>query len=359
MAYTEKFKKEVIRYLKLNSITDTAKKFNISPDTIRYWTNPLHRDKIIKKEKEKYNNLCVVRKKVPYSTEKRAYFREYQQKIKLYKTIPSISYTEDQCKYEIRKLESSLGNYLSIPNNNRCVLTFQQHFYEKERELWQNRDVQDRIISNRCKYLNKTLKELTPGEILRGFKISGEHYGFSHFSSLWFKAFINEFSIKSVYDPCGGWGHRALGVLGTDTTYYYNDFDQRTCEGVRKIVNLANLNNKVVITNNKSEEYILPSNVDAIFTCPPYYNKEKYNNSSFKSYEDFEQWWNKTVQNCLKTKCKYFAIIIDNDNIKCIKNSLQSCHLIREQQMFKNHSHFNRDNIPKSYESLYIYEIIT
>lgn len=355
MAHTQEFKTNVLKYYKQNGITKTAKHFKIYPDTIRYWSNPEHRLKILEKENKKYSLIKQNLPRKPYNPQQKEYFKQYQRILKQIKIEPCINYTNKQRQIELDTLLKTPGSYEALPVYNRNVLTFQQHFYDKERELYKDKKIAKKLLLNREKYLQKNIHKITQGEILRGFKISGLHYGFSHFSPLWFKKFINDFNIKTVYDPCGGWGHRLLGILGTNLEkYYYNDFDLRTVKGVEQIAKFTNLENKIVLTNNKAEEYIPQLNIDAIFTCPPYYNKETYNNKTFKDINDFTIWWNKVVQNCLQTNCKYFGVVIDNENENIIKESLKQFNLVFEQKLTKTRSHLAKQS--PSYEILLVFK---
>jgi hypothetical protein len=275
--------------------------------------------------------------------------------IKSKNTSLSLEYTQNEISDELEYYKHTEGNYGPVPSKNKIVLNYQPHFYDYERVLWQDSFIQEKLINNRCKYLNKTAEELTVAEILRGFKISGIHYGYSHFSPLWFKKFITDFNIKTVYDPCGGWGHRLLGTLGTNLQkYHYNDFDLRTVKGIEEIVKFTNLTNKIEITNFKAEEFIPNKQIDAIFTCPPYYNKETYNNREFKSIEDYSTWWSKVVKNCLQTKCKYFAVVIDSDHQEIIKEPLKSHILIFQNKLGKNRSHFTKES--SAHENILVYQ---
>jgi 16S rRNA G966 N2-methylase RsmD len=357
MAYTDTFKKDVLKYYKANGITKTANYFKIYPDTIRYWVKPEHRLKVLEKENKKYSLIKQNLSRKPYNPEKKEYFKNYQRYLKQIKTIPRIHYTEKQRQKEIDTLLKTPGSYNAQPIYNRCILTFQQHFYEKERELYTDKKIAKKILQNREYYLQKNIHKLNQGEILRGFKISGTYYGYSHFSPLWFKKFIEDYNIKSVYDPCGGWGHRLLGILGTNIEkYYYNDFDIRTVKGVEEIAKFTNLSNKTITTNFKAEEFIPNKDVDAVFTCPPYYNKETYNNKTFQSIEDYSVWWTKVVKKCLQTRCKHFAVVIDNKHENIIKQSLSTHSLILEQKLGKKRSHFTKGS--SAYETLLVYEII-
>ncbi len=267
-----------------------------------------------------------------------------------------LSFSLEELKREKEYYLKTPGNYFQVPPQNKIVLNFQPHFYEKERLLWSNPDIQKKLLTNREKYLGKTADHLSVKEILRGFKISGIHYGYSHFSSLWIKKFLEDFKVKTIYDPCGGWGHRMVGLLGTSIEkYIYNDFDSRTARGVEKIRDFLELNERVEIYNRRAEEFVPESFVDCIFTCPPYYNKETYNLKSFKTLEDFSNWWSKVVENSLKLNPQYFAVIIDSEHQNIISKPLEKFPLILEQKILKKQSHFNLGT--KAKESLLIFFI--
>jgi hypothetical protein len=158
------------------------------------------------------------------------------------------AYTLDQCKREVYNFKKRQPSYDALPCSNRIVHTFQPHFFHKEKELWNNKAIQKRLVENRRKYLEKDT--FTDREILRGFKISGIHMGYSHFSPLWFTKFIKDNDIKSVYDPCGGWGHRLIGAYLGDINYIYNDFWDLTYSGCEKIKDLLNYTNCTLYNND-------------------------------------------------------------------------------------------------------------
>lgn len=267
-----------------------------------------------------------------------------------------LKYTSKQLEQEKNFYTFSEGNYEIIPPKNKIVLNYQSHFYEIERQLWEQKDIQEKILRNRSHYLNKPTDQLTPAEILRGFKISGVHYGYSHFSPLWFKKFLTDYSIQSVYDPCGGWGHRILGLLGTSVKkYIYNDFDPRTVYAVKEIINFLNLNSVVEIHNQKSQYWSPASSVQCIFTCPPYFNKETYNHKNFKNLEDYSFWWNQVVEQCLKLNPSYFGVIIDSDHLNIISQPLSNYSLIFQQELSKNSSHLSKHS--SSYEMLLVFSL--
>lgn len=269
--------------------------------------------------------------------------------------------SSDKLKNELTWFDSTEGNYNARPRNNKIVLTYQPHFYEKERMLWRSSALQRRLILNRCHHLNKKEEDLLDRELLRGFKISGEHYGFSHFSPLWIKAFIKEFNVQSIYDPCAGWGHRLIGAQ--NIPYFGNDINEKTCNGLKNIVNDMGLKDKLIL-NNDASEFIPDFNYDAVFTCPPYHDLEDY----WQKLPAYNIWlisfWDKVVKNSIANKPRLFSFVISNRykddmNKICINNGIK---LIKEIQIGSNNlSHFLRSsdkNYDKKLEFLMIYSCI-
>ena len=111
----------------------------------------------------------------------------------------------------------------------------------------------------------------------------------------------------------------------------------------------------IEIHNNDSSLFVPNTKVDAVFTCPPYFNKETYNNKAFKSKEDFTLWWNKTVDNCLQTNCKYFAYIVNDNTAQMTELKLQDFKLIQKTQLNSSKHHFISDKV--NHEHLYVHAI--
>lgn len=277
------------------------------------------------------------------------------------------SYNNSEIEKEILNVYNQKNKgYSSLSQWNKTVLTYQPHFYEKENTLWKCLDIRKFIVGNRMKYLNKNkVEELNDKELLRGFKISGKHYGFSHFSPFWIKEFIREFNIKSIYDFCAGWGHRLLGVI--DINYIGNDVDKRTYEGLIKINNKINsliFKSPKKCFYNEDSSLFIPNHIyDAVFTCPPYYTTEIYNNelNSTNLYPDYFDWlniwWKKSVQNSLINCKKYFAYVINDKYKNDMNNICLECNLeyIGERILGVSKSHFTKKS--KSKESVQIFKL--
>lgn len=160
------------------------------------------------------------------------------------------------------------------------------------------------------------------------------------------KAFIEEFNVKSIYDPCGGWGHRLLG--SGDLRYIYNDINKITYNNVIKINNHFKLNNKEFYNEDAATiDLTNIEQVDCIFTCPPYLNKEVYSDIGAENLNEleFNEWWFKTMKNSLQICKNYFIFVVSNlmsDIIKYEIPERNGLFLIREQKLGNKFNHFQR-----------------
>jgi len=268
---------------------------------------------------------------------------------------------------ELKILTTKEGDYQSKPQYNKLVLSIQQHFFERENLLWQDPPVREKLLLNREKYLSKSRNELTVRELLRGFKISKLFHGFSHFSPFWIKYFVEKYNISSIYDPCGGWGHRLLGALNCN--YIYNDLDSRTYNGVKDIWGIAKKfsKNSNKYFYNEDAALLTPfEQYESIFTCPPYYNLEKYtyeeSASNKETYEEFLAWWKGVLEKSITNNVKYFGYVIHKNLYKDMNNLIldKGFVLIETSSVGPKNSNFiTNKKLSDSNELLFIFQKIT
>jgi len=266
-----------------------------------------------------------------------------QNKIINVRNINNISFqsSEDQRLKELKNIFKLPGRYSANCDKNVNVKYWQNHFYWYEQRLWKENknNLRDKLIKNRVKYIFKPEEELTQNDILRGFRISGIHRGFSNHSSLWIKKFIDEFDVDVLLDICGGWGHRLFGALGSGggfsnfKKYIYNDINELTLinlvqfyEGwfksnfnINDYPDISFLNNYDASTHNFGKQNL---GYSAVFSCPPYFNTEVYFDETIKdsstakypTYNDWlNVWWRNSIKNTLdEPKLKLFAFVINN-----------------------------------------------
>lgn len=318
--YNKTQKRKILSFLKTHTQAETCRVFKIRPDTLKYWQNAEYKESVKQREAAKYSATTVTKRK--YTKGNAETQRIDAQISRAIKKIPKVLCAKTDIEKELKGLHNKPGSLTAASYSNDSVLHYQQHFYDKERELFSNPKIARRLVKNRQKYLFKEPKDLTDRELLRGFKISGEFYGFSHFAPQWFKWFIEKTNCTSVLDPCGGWGHRMLGTIGTNLErYIYNDFDKKTYEGCKVLYrDWTNMfGTQIHFINQRAEKLDTQQlTYDSIFTCPPYFNKEKYNNTEFKDYEDFKNWWQTVIKNVLNDKVRHVGIVIDSQNIDAI-----------------------------------------
>jgi hypothetical protein len=251
------------------------------------------------------------------------------------------TYTLTECHRELSNLKKSPPSYDSLPTRNRIIHTHQPHFFDTERELWKDKDIRKKLIDNRTKYLQKT--NFSDREILRGFKISGIHMGYTHFSPLWVTKFVEDYKPVCIYDPCGGWGHRLLGCYMADVKYIYNDKWDKSYNGCMDIADFLEYYD-CKFYNEDCTSFTPPEDYDCIFTCPPYNNIEVYNNSPIEDYDDFLC---KMMAQSIKDSVNLIGIVI---NLPYIDNIIQSIpktfSLVNKIPLGTTHhsSHFNKEN---------------
>lgn len=243
----------------------------------------------------------------------------------------------------VKELATTVGRHNSIVRHFQCT-----EFYKHEMEIFATcPNDRRKLIQNRCKYLNKKEWELTPNDLLTGFKKSGIYYGYSHFNPLWTNWFVNKYRIKTIYDPCGGWGHHMLGMLSCDKIIY-NEINRVVSSNVQKMKDYFSIDNLYVHCGD-ARTYI-PDDVDAFFMCPPYYNIEKYDDS-FESLDEYKEFLKSIFDIWHKNNAQIFGIILREDLAELIDELYVESH-----EMIFETSHLTKNTGKKYKEYFYIFK---
>lgn len=243
-------------------------------------------------------------------------------------------------------------------------------FYEHEIQMWndngyyQEIPVQIWLYYNRWKFLNKTPYELSDMEILRGFTISGIRKGYTVFDASLMQRVIKDYDIKSVYDPCAGWGERMLCCYYNDVSYVGIDINEKLRNGHDEMIKAYNMNHQSIIYSD-SGSYALDKTYDAVITCPPYHNMEIYSDDGAENYDynDFLRWWEAVVKQCIGVK--YFCFQINNKYKQDMVNVVvQNGFSLVQTYSYDNNksSHFTRRggvNLKTENETMLVFEKIT
>lgn len=143
------------------------------------------------------------------------------------------------------------------------------------------------------------VKEINP-QILRTI-ISLRKYIAAQFRPSAAKAIYDMFCAKSVLDFSMGWGDRIAGAFASDWVERYVGIDPNSnlilgyVEQIKfyKSIDKKKMSLKLYPDCAENEQLWIDEEFDLIFTSPPYFDKEKYDQSdiqSYKKYKGFDVW---------------------------------------------------------------------
>ena len=242
-------------------------------------------------------------------------------------------------------------------------------FYEKEIVLW-NDDairfsgmaVRPYIYYNRLVYQNKLPDELSDKEILRAFKISGVHRSYSIFDTKLFDEVVQKYNIRSVYDPCAGWGERMLYCKDHDVRYTGVDINEKLEAGYLEMIEDLDITEQQFVLGDAASVDIA-GKYDAAITCPPYGSTEIYSEAGAENFSptEFLQWWKRVVSKASAADIKYFCFQINQkyrDDMTAIV--IQSGFVKIDEFVYDKNksSHFTRKNgvnSKKEYEIMLVF----
>ena len=259
------------------------------------------------------------------------------------------------------------GKLTGTPRNLSIIAKIYQlkEFYKEEINLWNDNVVyknlllQQYLYYNRFKYLNKTPNNLTNIELLRGFKIAGILKGYSSFDTTLMNNFVEKYQIKSIYDPCAGWGERLLYCKSNNIDYLGVDINFSLKNGYDKLIKDFGVKDQCIVYEDSSQ-YKNETSFDCVFTCPPYYDTEIYSNAGSENmtYDSFLNWWNDLIDSSINDHTKYFCFQINQkykrDMAKVLKD--KGFEQIDELSLPVKSNHFNK-HTKKEFESLLVFKI--
>ncbi len=254
-------------------------------------------------------------------------------------------------------------------NINKIVKYYQfPVFYERELALWDENPMYDGVplriflYYNRLKYLGKNPKQLSDLEIMRGFKIAGILRGYTVFNTKGMSEVLEKYDVKSVYDPCAGWGERLLCCFYHDVKYHGIDVNEKLLDGYADmILDYQAQDTCMVYRGDSSNVDVSDVDADMVFTCPPYYNIEIYSpyGAENMDYQSFLDWWDKVVKCSLAVNPRWFSFQINQKYKQDMLNIVLNNGFVLEEEIAlkKQSSHFTRKpgaNRKSEYESVLV-----
>lgn len=226
-------------------------------------------------------------------------------------------------------------------------------FYRREIEQWhENRRFRETTLQvylyhNRLKYIEKTPTELSDLELARGFRIAGILKGYTGFNVTLMDKVLDKYTgIRSVYDPCAGWGERMLCCHNRGISYHGVDVNAALEPGYKAMMaDFGMLGCDIVFAD--SGNLVPPADASAVITCPPYGDTEIYSDSGAEKlgFDDFIAWWGRIVAACAGSSVKYFCFQVNQKYRAPMSKAVADggFALLDEFEYDKNPvSHFNR-----------------
>lgn len=240
-------------------------------------------------------------------------------------------------------------------NNVKIAKHYQfNQFYKNEIALWNDNSLYKTVLLqiylyyNRLMYLGKTPDMLSDVELMRSFTISGVRKGFTSFNSELMNKVIDKYDVKSVYDPCAGWGERMLCAAAHDVEYHGVDINDGLKSGYEQMIKDFCLK-KQNVKFGDSATVIVSQHYDAVITCPPYGSIEKYTDYGAEnlSHNDFIKWWDRVVKNTLLVTPRLFCFQINTkyrDEMLSVVENYGYCLVDEFSFDHKQSSHFTKKN---------------
>lgn len=167
---------------------------------------------------------------------------------------------------------------------------------------WRDEELLRKCINNRIVYKGNNLD---PSKVLYGFsaaKIAPKVSVFNPYLAKYLiSKYLNEFT--TIFDPCSGYSGRLLGATSLGKRYVGQDINATTVDESLQIRDKLNLNTELSVVDSLSTT----GSYEALFTCPPYSDKENWNQEILNLTCD--EWITRFIENY---KCKRYVFVVDN-----------------------------------------------
>lgn len=188
---------------------------------------------------------------------------------------------------------------------HRSVYEAHKKGYKSPIEAWQDKDLVKKAALNRLKEVG----HCEPKDIVRAFSVAKIAPKVSVFKASLAKKLVKSYlsECDTIVDPFSGFSGRMLGVAANGKTYAGKDLNEKHVAESNEIIAYKQLQNCSVIV----EDILKKENVetyDALFTCPPYEDKENWNDSNDAS-KTCDEW----IEICMqKYECKKYLFVVDS-----------------------------------------------
>ena len=180
-------------------------------------------------------------------------------------------------------------------------------------EAWHDEGLMTKLIRNRLIYSSSP--EITPEVLRRGFSPSRIAPRVSLFNPALAKYLISKYLSEYgvIFDPFSGFSGRLLGTCSLGKKYMGSDIDEDHVKESQSIIDYFGLEGTVEVKDVLESSGAYP----CLFTCPPYGDKERWNEKNDLVEKSCDEW----IQECMQRfDCERYLFVVDKT--ECFKDNI-------------------------------------
>ena len=170
---------------------------------------------------------------------------------------------------------------------------------------WEDKSIIERVANNRLNYVGKC----KPNDIVYGFNTTGIAPKVSVFSvnaaiNL-IQKYLSEYN--EIFDPFSGFSGRMIGAYRCSKKYIGHDISESHVKESNEIIKYLDIIDKCSVTvKDILTEPNIQTKYECLFTCPPYSDKEQWNET--ETNLSCDEW----IRICLeKYDCNAYLFVVD------------------------------------------------
>jgi len=200
---------------------------------------------------------------------------------------------------------------LKVLNDFNAIRYFHKSLYKAFRkgnksplEAWQDKDLVLKSALNRLRYVHKC----TPRDIVQGFNVAKIAPKVSIFKPSLAEELIQKYlkDFEIIVDPFSGFSGRMVGAFRKGKKYIGFDINEEHVKESNEIKDFLKLENVEVEVEDLIKAPVKSFNETALFTCPPYGDKEHWNENEVE--KSCDEWIDLCLQ---KYKCSKYLFVVD------------------------------------------------
>jgi transposase-like protein len=210
------------------------------------------------------------------------------------------SWSSDRAEAELEKLvslEAVEEDGVIRPQSHRGTVLCQSFFPHRYKSSWRGTRCayeawhDDNDLRKAIRFQFKQGDPVAPHRVLRAVTMNCRTPGV-------FRPVVAKFMYETycpkggrTWDPCSGWGGRLMGAAAAGVHYVATDVEPETVEGNRRLADALGFKEHTLVL--QEAQTFETSNIDMVFTSPPYFDVEHYGSSasqSFRVFTKFEDW---------------------------------------------------------------------